>query len=88
MVSSVVEVTFLEGIDLEGAPPCVVEFVDRETGDAMPCGQPSAVRILFRCTGCGNGGPRFYCQECYEDLEAGFIDCYYCQEPLTVIKEI
>jgi hypothetical protein len=57
-----IEPVVIEGIDLEGTPPCGLL-----TGPRRYCGRPSAYRALFGpCPkeGCSPGGRLFLCSPC------------------------
>ena len=57
-----VEVISLEGIDLEGAPPCEMVKPGRKL-----CGAPSVMRVRVSCA-CGEVRLRFVCAECFKHI--------------------
>lgn len=70
-MNATIEVTLLEDLDLEDAPPC--EFypgLDR-------CGKPSVVRVRVKCP-CGANGLAFLCEACLEVLKTGGAKCLTC----------
>jgi len=68
-------IQFLEGIDLEGAPPC--EIYDEE--GVTKCGNPSIARVVVDCANCSKTTrPRFVCHEClpyFQDKAVNHIPC-------------
>ena len=65
------EMTFLEGINETGTPPC--DCLVPQT-----CGKPSTVRLHGKCASCGNNGYFFACGECSAKLLAGISGCDAC----------
>jgi hypothetical protein len=75
------EITPLEGIDLEGTIPCQML-----KPNPLPCGKPATSRIHVRCA-CGNAGFVFTCARCTADLLAGSYICACCDLAQAVVRE-
>jgi hypothetical protein len=63
-VSVLTEVTPLEGIDLEGSPPC--EAVMDSSG--RTCGGPGEIRVTSSCCSCRGVISGFFCTFCWSYL--------------------
>lgn len=77
-MTMIMEVSPLEGIDLEGSPPCQMWMQDK--GDL--CGEPSVFRIRSFCTGCDFRAVLFICKPC-RDLEMIWM-CSKCLSPAGI----
>lgn len=87
-MNTLVEITELAGIDLEGAPPCELTWYNVDTHDEFRCGKPSVIRLYIQCGNCGNQGARFYCGECWKHIKQGITTCYHCGTPVTSVREM
>ena len=65
----------LEDITTDEDPPC--EVLQHDKG-YEPCGDPSVVRIRFRCTDCGNSEIQFYCAYDFGLLKENRLECELC----------
>lgn len=63
------EVVSLEGIDLDGTPPCEMTIPGRKL-----CGKPSFMRVQVTCS-CGTVRLRFVCKSCYPHLGSLITMC-------------
>ena len=73
-------VTFLEGINLEGAPPC--EIWDDDGNEQ--CGAPSVARVIVDCEICqASTKPRFVCSECLTYFQDKCINHMPCGTLIT-----
>jgi hypothetical protein len=70
-MSVTTEITPIEGIDLEGTPPCQV------THNLEPCGNASAFRVVTRCLSCGLA-TIFICTRCLNLVRVGGGRCTGC----------
>lgn len=83
---STVEITPLEGIDLDGAPPCdaleawhlfgLARFLG--LAGQRECGRPATHRVRITCPAHGTG-TRFLCGRCLRYLNLGLMTCNSCQ---------
>lgn len=60
-MSTVLEVLPLEGVDLEGSPPCECML-----SNGHICGKPSDYRLISSCGGCLNTVTGFACAPCWD----------------------
>lgn len=81
VMSIMMEVSPLEGIDTEGTPPCEVILKNPFPHD---CGNPSAYRVSTRCAGCGKTGIVFICEDCREMEAQGRWECSICERPARI----
>jgi hypothetical protein len=76
-MSVLTEVISLEGIDLEGSPPC--ECVLQDLSD---CGKPADFRLVSRCSGCHAARSMFACTPCWSYIRLYMIpgrwQCAFC----------
>ena len=79
-----IEVIVLEGIDLEGSPPCDILTVL----DGQPCGEPSVARIRIHCPVCQSDEDNFICQGCLDMLKRGELMCDTCGTIAESFQEI
>lgn len=63
-MSVLTEIIPLEGIDVEGSPPCWAVMDD--TG--RTCGYPGEIRVTSSCCGCKNVVSGFFCNPCWSYL--------------------
>jgi hypothetical protein len=75
-VNALTEVIPLEGIDLNGVPPC-----QHKIPYPLNCRQPSKVRIRTTCSSCGDSGIYFTCSTCYLNMTTGNALCGACFAP-------
>lgn len=73
-MATVTEIIPIEGVDLEGVPPCemMTSFIRR-------CLKPSMFRIRTVCS-CGDKSTLFICIGCRELAVAGLTWCTRCRE--------
>jgi hypothetical protein len=71
MQVSEVTVEFLEGVALDGSPPCQMTW-GLSLADQTLCGKPSTVRIYKTCV-CGHSCHMFLCNGC---LNAMYDDSF------------
>jgi hypothetical protein len=76
-MTMITEISPLEGIDLEGSPPCGMQM--RHKGWA-PCGTPAIYRIYSVCSSCGNKWSLFLCGYCHDEAIAGHTRCSRCNQ--------
>ena len=70
---TVIEVVPVEGIDLDGTPPCAV-LHQQQDYTWKTCGKPSVYRVITICMACGKSLD-FMCQPCLDSLKAGQCAC-------------
>jgi hypothetical protein len=83
------EVSPLEGIDLEGAPPCGVRDVaSRRTvptrsdlSRMIPCPRTSVCRVSTRCPQCGHCAVVFTCAFHRQRMDEVATRCGFCLGP-------
>lgn len=71
----VAELTFLDGIDLAGQPPCTITvFANEHT--IVPCDQAGTVRLKITLRCCGDVTYRFACEDHFSEIRHGAP--WYC----------
>lgn len=65
-MSTALEVIPVEGIDLEGSPPCDWNVLCGE--EYLPCRRFSAYRVITLCRSCGTRRINFTCESCHHIL--------------------
>lgn len=81
MTELTINVSPLEGIDLESTPPCEIRVsCDSVIRDDNPaCGLPSAARIRFHCNNCDYDETVFVCAACLDEARHGAtVACGVC----------
>jgi hypothetical protein len=71
-MSTTLEIIPLEGLDLEGTPPCGCLWILRL------CGNPSAFRIISTCPACMRRGVLFICHRCHDWVKGPGAACADC----------
>jgi hypothetical protein len=86
MPEATVEVTALEGIDLEAAPPCSM-ITERRTlrlrWRRRECGRPATHRVKVTCPVHGTR-LRFLCGRHLRVLKWGWASCWTCDSRSTI----
>jgi hypothetical protein len=70
-----VDVTFLEGVDVEGSPPCAVLVT---FAPPVKCGRPSVARVRGECPVCCRVTRNFVCERCLKMAVSGTLECGSC----------
>lgn len=76
-MSVITEIIPLDGIDLDGTPPCMT-MTGRSIATARVCRERSAFRIITTCGSCGDKQVIFICVSCREGASAGKGACMCC----------
>ena len=88
----ITEIIPIEGLDLDGIPPCNVELARVAFHGITPqviswdglCGKPSVIRVISACISCGDSRAVFTCISCRRELESGKTLCGGCFHPRRV----
>ena len=86
MSTATIEATPLEGIDLEGSPPC-----DCTLSSGEICGKPAVYRLVSCCDGCRKTVHGWACRPCWEYLRPYLLHqdflCRWCLSPRIVMRK-
>lgn len=87
MSTAVEEGVSLEGFSLDDDVPCAVILITSDRTE-YPCPRPGVIKVHITCNICGEKGTKYYCRECWEDMLAGRMDCYYCGSRDMIYRRI